>query len=331
MPELATSFKTAQSNVEPSADDWDNAPVAHDEIGRILASDEKLNEWGVNPILIGSYGRRVSIRRVLDVDMFCRLDEYPDGLRASEILGRVYEVLVNHYDRKSVTKFDRSITVLIPDSDGLYVDVVPGREAGEAWEIPTRDGEWIQTNPVRMTELKESKNAEFDDMYVPCVKLLRQVRRNLLGRAKPGGFAVEMAFFTACEERLVSGRSMAEFFASAVEGVAEIFRRIVEEGYDMPDPSMDGEVLEFDEESDFETALAKFSAAAVDARRAYAMDHDEAGKAALLLQGIFGSNEDFSNVFPMPSGYDPDGNKRASVAEVKPGARQTTAGDLRLG
>ncbi|WPU07807.1 nucleotidyltransferase [Pseudarthrobacter oxydans] len=331
MPELATAFQTAQSNVEPSEGDWENAPAAHDEIGRVLAEDEKLSESGISPILIGSYGRRVSIRRVFDVDMFCRLEDYPTGLAASDVIDRVYDVLRDQYSSPSVTKFDRSVTVLMPDSDGLFVDIVPARKAGTAWEIPVRNGGWIETNPIKMTELKEDKNAEYGEMYVPCVKLLRQSRRTLLGRAKLGGFTVEMALFTACEDGLVTGNSMGEFFASALEGVAEVFRRMADEGFQMPDPSRDGEVLVFDEDADFETARDKFSSAAIDARAAYNMGDDEAGKAALLLQGILGSNDDFTNVFPMPSGYDKQGNKRNYAEGSKPGNQQTTAGDLRFG
>jgi hypothetical protein len=331
MAQLATCFSRAQSNIEPSKEDWDNAPDAHDSVGKILAADESLSAWGINPILIGSYGRRVSIRRVYDVDMFCRLDDYPEDVAASEVLDAVYDALVVEYDEESVTRYDRSVTVLVPDSDGLYVDVVPARKAGSVWEIPTDDGDWVETNPVQMTVLKEQKNDDYGDLYVPCVKLLRQARRNLLLRAKPGGFAVEMALFTACEEGLVSGDSMAEFFASAMGGVADVFRRVADEGFEMPDPSMSGKVLDFDEDSDFRSARDKFAAAAIDARAAYDMDEAEAGKAALLLQDILGGNEDFENVFPMPSGYKDDGTKRAQINERKPGDKRTTAGDLRFG
>lgn len=329
MADLKSQFETAQSNIEPSKTDWDTAPEAHEEIGKVLGADEKLKEWGVNPILIGSYARRVSIRRVYDVDMFCRLDDYPDGIPAADVLDRVYDVLVVKYGKKNVTLYDRSVTVLVPDADGLYVDVVPARQSGDVWEIPTKDEGWVETNPVKMTELKEDKNAEYDDLYVPCVKLLRQARRNLLGKTNPGGFTVEMALYTACEEGLVSGDTTAEFFASAMEGVADVFRRIADEGFEMPDPSMDGEVLDFDEDADFDTARDKFTTAATDARAAYDMDDDEAGKAAVLLQGILGSNDDFTNVFPMPSGYDKDGNKKSGTKTS--GDKRTTAGDLRFG
>lgn len=331
MAELASSFETAQSNIEPSDDDWTNAPQSHQNIADILGADDTLNGWGINPILIGSYGRQVSIRRVYDVDMFCRLDEYPDGVGADEVLKRVYEVLVATYDEDSVTREDRSVTVLVPDADGLYVDVVPARKSGMAWEIPTEDDEWIATNPVEMTELKTNKNEAFDEMYVPCVKLLRQARRNLLGKDKPGGFAVEMALYTACEDGLVTkNNSMTQLFAAAMEGVAVVFRRIADDGYDVPDPSMPGEALEFDEDADFDAAAEKFESAAADARNAADMSDDSAGMAALLVQGILGSNDDFENVFPMPAGYDSDGNKRASSTRSS-GDRRPTPGEMRFG
>lgn len=333
MAELASAFEKAQSNVEPSDEDWDNAPDAHAEIAEILGDDDTLKEWGINPILIGSYGRRVSIRRVYDVDMFCRLEEYPDGVSAEDVLDHVYEVLVDAYDENAVTREDRSVTVLVPDAEGLYVDVVPARAAGDVWEIPTEDDEWVATNPVRMTELKEEKNADFNEMYVPCVKLLRQARRNLLGKdkPKPGGFAIEMALHTACDEGLVTAStSMAEFFASAIEGVADVLRRVADAGFEMPDPSMEGEVLEFDEDADFTAAADAFESAAADARSAYEMDEDDAGKAALLMQGLLGGNDDFENVFPMPPGYDKDGKKRPS-SQRKAGDRKPTPGPLRFG
>lgn len=330
MAELATAFQTAQSNIEPSEDDWDNAPAAHDEVGQILAAHGDLKDWGVNPILIGSYGRRVSIRRVYDVDMFCRLDDYPEELEPSEILDAVYAALSAVYEEGAIERFDRSVTVEIPNADGLYVDVVPARPVGESWEIPTKSGDWIPTNPIEMTRLKECMNEAHDGKYVPCVKLLRQVRRNLMGRTKLGGFTVEMAFYTACDEGNVSGTSMAEFFASAMEGVSDVLNRMAD-GFGLPDPSMPGEVLEFDEESEFSQAAEVFADASIEARAAFEMDESEAGRAALKLQKILGSNDGYENVFPMPAGFDSNGNKRAGMESSFAGSRSTTAGDLRFG
>lgn len=331
MPVLASSFAKAQSNIEPSDADRDIAPEAHQQLADVLKSDGTLAGWGINPVLIGSYGRRVSIRRVYDVDMFCRLDDYEDGTTAEDILDRVFKVLADEYGDDAVEREDRSVTVLIPDADGLYIDVVPARKAGDVWEIPTEDDEWISTNPLVLADLKEQKNADFDDMYVPCVKLLRQARRTLLGHSNPGGFAIEMAFYYSCAQGLLSKTSsMAEFFAQAIESVAATPRRIADEGFRIPDPSMPGEVLEFDADSDFRRAADQFEAASTKARNAFEMDDDEAGAAALLMQGIFGSNGDFEQAFPMPSGFDEDGTKIEGVKLIA-GDRTPPPGPLRFG
>ena len=86
----------------------------------------------------------------------------------------------------------------------------------------------------------------------------------------------------------------------------------------------------FDDDADFATAADKFESAATDARAAVDMDEDEAGKAALLIQAILGPNDDFENVFPMPHGYDKDGNKKASSNRTA-GDRKPTPGPLRFG
>lgn len=331
MPELASSFTKAQSNIEPSEADRDNAPDAHQQLADVLKADETLSGWGINPFLIGSYGRRVSIRRVYDVDMFCRLDNYEEGTPAEDILDKVYDVLVDEYGEDAVEREDRSITVLIPNADGLYIDVVPARRAGEVWEIPTDDDDWVPTNPVVLADLKEEKNADYAELYVPCVKLLRQARRTLMGRSKPGGFAIEMAFYYACDQGLVTKTSsMAEFFAEAMEGVADTLRRVAYEGFEIPDPSMPTASLEFDADSDFNLAADQFEGASKQAREAFEMEADEAGAAALLLQGILGSNDDFEQVFPMPFGFDDDGTKTEGVVAIA-GDRTPSPGPLRFG
>ncbi|MCL8250366.1 nucleotidyltransferase [Aeromicrobium fastidiosum] len=329
MAQLATSFNTAQKNVEPSDEDRDNAPEAHQAVADVLKDDAQLKEWGIDPFLIGSYGRRVSIRRVLDVDMFCRLAELPDEVSAETVIAAVERVLGAAYD--SVKAEGGSITVLIPDTDGLYADIVPARKAGAVWEIAVSDEGWVQTNPIQLADLKETKNEETDELYVPCVKLLRQVRRTLCGRAKPGGFAVEMALFTAHEEGLVDGSSMSEFFTSAIEGVADVLARVANDGFEMPDPTIPGAALTFGDDADWDMVAGAFTSAAATAREALEMDDEQSGKAALLLQSIFGSNEDYDQVFPMPNGYNDDGSPKASVRESRPGSREVTPGEHRFG
>jgi tRNA nucleotidyltransferase (CCA-adding enzyme) len=82
---FSTQFDKALENIEPTKDDKDNAPEAHEQVTAALAADDVISGWGLSPILIGSYKRRVSIRRMKDVDVFGRLtdvgeDELPGTL-----------------------------------------------------------------------------------------------------------------------------------------------------------------------------------------------------------------------------------------------------------
>lgn len=330
MAQLAPSFRDAEKNINPSADDVKNAPLAHEEVRGVLADDETLKEWKIDPILIGSYARDVAIRRVKDVDMFCRLRDLPDGTTAKTVYDHIEGVLRAKYD--SVTRNARSIEVEPPGYDGLYVDVVAARRAGDRWEIPTAEGEWQETNPTEMTDLKTEMNERHDGNYVPLVKFVRQTRRALLDVSKPGGLAVEMALYTACDEGLALGEGRAEQFASALEGVADVFERVANDGFEIPDPSMPGETLTFRAtDKEWKRAAAAFRDAATDAREASEMSEDDQCKAALLDRDVLGGNDDHHHVFPMPAGCNDDGTAKASLSTWRrSGDRSVPAGDGRF-
>ena len=67
MAHLKQQFKDALSSIEPS-DDKTNAPEAHRMVRDALEADAKLAEYGVSPVLIGSYKRNVSIKRINEGD-----------------------------------------------------------------------------------------------------------------------------------------------------------------------------------------------------------------------------------------------------------------------
>lgn len=52
---LSSQFSKALESIEPSADDKTNAPEAHKAVRAALTSSDELKEWGVSPVLIGSY------------------------------------------------------------------------------------------------------------------------------------------------------------------------------------------------------------------------------------------------------------------------------------
>lgn len=238
----------------------------------VLEQDDTLTAWGIDSVLIGSYKRHVSIRRIKDVDVFCRLPNIPSGIDGEGALREVQRVLVAEYGTDAVHRQARSLRVKIDDWGGLHVDAVPARPAGSYWEIPDHDnpsGGWQQANPEEMTRLKTEMNRRSNDLYVPAVKLLRQSRRALGISKRPGGLYVEMALYRACALGLVSGDDLRTFYVSALNGMSIVTTDKVKRGVEIPDPSMPGKPLVFRAtDTQWEIAEQKFRGGAADAPRA---------------------------------------------------------------
>src|SRR5689334_21629461 len=106
---LAPQFAEALKRVEPLAKDKKNASKAHTEVREALERDAELIEMGIDTILIGSYARQVSIRRMRDVDVFSKLPKAPADLGARTILKKFEKVLTDEFGEKRVEPQDRSI------------------------------------------------------------------------------------------------------------------------------------------------------------------------------------------------------------------------------
>ena len=102
MAVLATEFDVALSRIEPSDADKENAPDAHEKVRAVLKNDLILAGCVVEPVLIGSYKRYVSIRRVKDVDVFCRLEKLPADVTPEALLERFEQVLTEEYGAERV-------------------------------------------------------------------------------------------------------------------------------------------------------------------------------------------------------------------------------------
>ncbi|MFF7146274.1 nucleotidyltransferase [Streptomyces nodosus] len=334
MAHLKQQFIKVLSSIEPG-DDKTNAPEAHRLVRDALEADSKLAEYGVSPVLIGSYKRSVSIRRIKDVDVFVRLAEVPGDVTSKGILDRFFKVLHAEFGtdadgHRRTKRQDRSLQVSFPEYD-LYVDAVPARPYGDGtWEIPQKgDGnEWVRTNPDGLTELSSTMNANHDGYYVPTVKLLRQTRRALLSQKKPGGFFIEMAAYQAFASGTVSGDDQAEYYVSALREVSRIVSDFVSHNIAVPDPTLRGRTIRIRATDDeLDTARTRFAEAATSAEAA--LDEEDAGKAALAFQKLLGKNGDGDLVFPMPPGFNEDGSKKASA--ITPGARVVPAGKRTFG
>lgn len=336
MAHLKQQFKDALSSIEPGTDKA-NAPEAHQLVRQALEADVKLAGYGVNPVLIGSYKRSVSIKRVKDVDVFVRLPDLPSDVTSKDVLDRFFTVLHAEFGadvdgHRRTKRQDRSLQVSFPEYD-LYVDAVPARPHwdGQTWEIPQKGEEdkWVQTNPEALTTLSSEMNTAHGGFYVPTVKLLRQTRRALLrSGAKPGGFLIEVATYQAFKSGLVSGNDHSEYYVSALEEVAKIVNNYVVYGIGVNDPTLSGQTIRIRAtEDELEHARQQFADAATAAREA--LNEEDEGKAALSFRKLLGKNGDNATVFPMPPGFNEDGTKRATV--ISAGARAVPAGPRTFG
>jgi hypothetical protein len=325
---MATGFDAAQGAVEPQQADKDAASRAHLEVREVLERDALLSDWGINSVLIGSYKRQVSIRRIKDVDVFCRLETIPDDVSGTTALDEFHRVLTDEYGEGSVTRQARSLSVEIPTWNGLHVDAVPARPAGEFWEIPDRGDPatgWQETNPDELTRLSSQMNSAMDELYVPAVKLVRQTRRTLIGD-HPGGLFVEMALYTACVRGLVTGDTMRDFYVSSLSGVSQVIDEKVRDGVEIPDPTRPNEYLTFRATDDewASTAVA-FHAAAEQAEGARTAPRCVA---EATFHRLLGKNSDGEVVYPLPADCNVDGTTKSRLVagdRTVPGGNQKFA------
>lgn len=96
MAVLSKQFKDALSAIEPGKDAT-HAAEAHAEVRDVLDKDAILSKWGLHTVLIGSYRREVSIRRVNDADVFCELPDIPAEQDPQRLLDTFVEVLTQEY------------------------------------------------------------------------------------------------------------------------------------------------------------------------------------------------------------------------------------------
>lgn len=331
MSEHVDAFNTACSNVEPEDDDVANASEAHQVVRDVLAADPTLQAYGITTILIGSYARHVSIRRVNDVDVFSKLEDFDDELSSVELLDVIYDVLVAEFGEDRVERQDRSVLVDFPDY-GLHVDAVPARRSGEHWEIPDRvpygaSEAWQLTDPEELGSNSTTMNKRFGENYVPVVKLIRQTRRAQLGDERPGGLFFEVLTYHAFDEMAsdMEDANRPNLYVSALRSIATQLADF-RDGGDIEDPAMPGEAISIRATQSQKDEAVRVFADAAD--RAEAALGDAACPSAKTFRDLLGKNSNGDWAFEMPSYCNADGTPKPVAA--KP-TRSVPAGDKRFG
>ncbi|MFD4197645.1 SMODS domain-containing nucleotidyltransferase [Amycolatopsis thermoflava] len=334
MATLATQFKAALSRIEPEVD-AENAAEAHKLVTAALKADDKLKRLGISTFLIGSYGRQVSIKRVKDVDVFVRLAKATDSLRPGEILDHVTDVLEDAF-LGQVTRQHRSVMIDFPDFD-LSVDVVIARPCvdhpAEHWQIPEKieeDGRatWIETNPIKMSELTTEANGDFllsgTGVYVPLVKLIRQIRRTWV-EAQPGGYYFEVLAYQAFQDLQPTENTVAGYLCVILREIADRLPDYVTEG--PADPTLDERTITTKAtQEQIEAAADRIAVAAQLAEDA--RDEGDICASALKWQELLGKTQQTDKpeyVFALPEACDADGTEKPMGGLVK-GAPAVPAG-----
>jgi hypothetical protein len=337
METLDNEFAQAVRNVSISGTKRDRAIAAHTEVRELLEADLQLCEWGIDSILIGSYGRQTSRYPAKDVDLFFRFKNLSVRHDPEKVYNAVERVLVDRYGLKDrdlegrVTRQARSLKVDFPDPEDPFsdndfsIDAVPAVPWGEHWGIPNRDRDlwadeekrWVKTNPVKfaadtntLATASWSPTVGGANAYRPVVRLLRQVRHVHFEKERPGGLFTEVAAFYVWRDRLVVGDSWAELLTSTLEQVAKRFEKCAEDG--LPDPILGTPMKPALESWQWTIAAQGLHRLGEQAGEALGSDRCRAAK---IWREILGSNER-GQVLPLPDGCDAAGFPIGAVTAV---------------
>jgi hypothetical protein len=290
------------------------------EVRGVLEPDTKLQQWGVDTALIGSYRRKTAIYPCKDVDIFVKLPKAPADATPEEVFSEVQRVLVAHFKGRA-TEQRRSMKVSGFDDD-LTVDAVPAVPDGDIWKIPQTDKQpvgdrwikdrWESTNPEGLAELteevqKSSATIGGQPSYLRTVRLIKQMRDTHIGRGeKPGGLYLELLTYWAFR-----GGATAESYAELLVPVLDSITVRLASGVAVTDPAMNQPYQPAPDPAVLANAAAVFGRLAASARRALALDDCEA---AAVWRQMLGQNEKVGWCFPLPPGCTETGARVAPIA-----------------
>jgi hypothetical protein len=317
MTTLSSQFDKALTKIEINGTKRARAVKAHLELRAVLESNSRLRELGIQTVLIGSYARETGIYPGRDVDVFVKLTALDTSANPHEVFQVVCQVLVDAFGQRAEPQ-RRSIKVSFDfDGDGFAIDAVPAVRLGKRWALPNRDREiwdnrdrrWIETDPEQLSALTEERNKyptiSGRGAYVPTVKLVRQIRSEHLGDAKPGGLYFELLTYWAFQGG-VDGESQAEILAKTLRSITTQLGS----GSVVTDPALGQSYSPAPEPAVAEAARDIFAALAGEAKAALSA---EKCPAAAAWRRIIGRNSRGA-CFPLPEGCDETGRAIATAA-----------------
>jgi predicted nucleotidyltransferase len=267
------AFLNLKGKLEVTATESDLAVRRHHEI-----RDHVRESWDLEAdFLTGSYRRWTKTKPLRDVDIFVVIDRSgPQApLRQSgpnAVLDELATVLKKKYGSVVIDRM--ACTVNFGSGEEITsFDVVPAFErATDEFEIPeTRSGGWIATNPKRHHEMSTEKNGKCDGKYVPLVKMVKSINRELGEPVTPSFLIEVMALELVTEPFGTYQDEVRWFLASAAEGVAGSW----------PDPAGLGPDVNTMTSTDRITAATALAGAQAIAERAILLEDDSQERAAV--------------------------------------------------
>lgn len=268
------AFMNLKRTLEITTTEADQAASRQRRLRDVVAAAWHLEDH----FLTGSYRRDTKTKKLKDVDIFVVIDRNGPqaGLRRSgpaAVLTALAGVLSASYDEVTIDQL--AVTVGYgSDQDIMSFDVVPAfkrTSTGGGYEIPdTLTGAWVATNPKTHHELSTAKNKECDLKFVPFVKMVKGLNREL-------GEPVRSFLLEVMAQRLVMapfGRYQDEirwFLASAVESIHQSW----------PDPAGLGPDVNILTPSERITAAAALRSALQIAEHAVQLEDDQQERAAV--------------------------------------------------
>jgi hypothetical protein len=193
------------------------------------------------------------------------------------------------------------------------VDVVPAVAWGDHFGIPEvgrhaatgeryRTGQWRLTSPVELTRLTRVRNRAPRiggvGAYVRTVRSVKQVKSYHLLDAKPSALFYEFILYDGFTDGAITGASWADVTASALTYIADRLRDVA--ARPVCDPVLREPYQPLPSPSDLATVSNVFDDIARGAARA--VRASTRCQAAIEWRHVFGGNEQWDHVFPLPPG-----------------------------
>jgi hypothetical protein len=271
------AFQNLKHTLEVTQTEESNAAKRQAKIREVVESAWDLHP-GESSFLTGSYRRRTKTKRLKDVDIFVVID--PNGAQAglrkktpAVVLNELADVLRGYYGDVLIDQLACTINFGSED-DIMSFDVVPAfKRAGQGggYEIPdTATGGWISTNPKTHHEMSTAKNKDCDEKFVPFVKMVKGINREL-------GEPIRSFLLEVMAHKLVKtpfGRYQDEvrwFLASAAEAIYDSW----------PDPAQLGPDVNVLTPSQRQIAAGELTGALAVAEEAIRLEDDGQERAAV--------------------------------------------------